>query len=230
VENATNLISLSSPSIGSIGGSFTMSGLTLLSTLQFTALQSVSQISWVSLPALSTLAFGTVGVTKAKSIHISDTVLNSLDGLNIISVETFKIDNNKKLVTYSTDLNNVTESLVIVANGFDLSLSMPKLTLVKNMEVQDVRNLNMPLLAKVTGSIRFDKNKFDTFFAPNLTETTADLSFVNNGELTNLTIPRLTKVGGGLTIHNNTLLEKVNGFPVLDTVGGAVKLRGNFTQ
>jgi hypothetical protein len=231
VDNVTQLISLSSSSIGSIGGKFTLQGLTLLSTLQFTALQSVGEISWITLPALSSLTFGTVGVTRVKTIRVSDTFLSSLDGLNVASVDTFGIDNNKRLVTYTTTLSNVTNLLSIAANGVGLTFKAPRLVWVKNMEVQGLGAIELNALRTVNASMKFDKNDFASFSAPNLTSTTdGDISFINNGALTNLSMGALIRTGGGFTIQNNTALEKINGFPNLKQVGGAVKLRGNFTE
>ena len=231
VNNVTQLVSLSSSSVTSIGGKFAMSGVTLLSTLSFTSLTAVNQISWIALPALSQLTFGTVGVTKVNTIRISDTFLSSLDGLNVATVDTFSIDNNKRLVTYTSSLTSVNTLLSITSNGDNLTISAPQLIWAKELEVQKVGNINLPALKVVNSSMKFDQNDFATFNAPNLTSTSSgDISFINNPNLTNITMPALTKTGGGFTIQNNTAMTTVNGFPNLRQVGGAVILRGSFSE
>ncbi|KAF4906810.1 Protein ecm33 [Colletotrichum viniferum] len=231
VTNATNLVGLSSSSLATIEGSFTMQGLTLLSDLRFTQLATVGSISWITLPALGSLVFGTAGVTKVNNIVISDTFLKSLDGLNVASVDELHINNNKNLVSYSNQLANATKTIEINSNGADLGITLPNLIWANEIIIADAAKVEMPSLEVVNSSIKFDKNTFTEFIAPNLTKCSdGDVSFINNVELANLSLPLLTKTGGGLTIQNNTLLQKIDGLPKLEQIGGAVLLRGNFSE
>ncbi|KAF5507726.1 Protein ecm33 [Colletotrichum aenigma] len=231
VTNATNLVGLSSSSLATIEGSFTMQGLTLLSDLRFTQLATVGSISWITLPALGSLVFGTAGVTKVNNIVISDTFLKSLDGLNVASVDELHINNNKNLVSYSNQLANATKTIEINSNGADLGITLPNLIWANEIIIADAAKVEMPSLEVVNSSIKFDKNTFTEFIAPNLTQCSdGDVSFINNVELANLSLPLLTKTGGGLTIQNNTLLQKIDGLPKLEQIGGAVLLRGNFSE
>ncbi|KAK6217197.1 GPI-anchored cell wall organization protein ecm33 [Colletotrichum tabaci] len=231
VTNVTQLVGLSSSTLASVEGTFKMQGLTVLSNLQFTSLTTVGSIDWVTLPALSSLVFGTAGVTKVNDILISDTFLKSLDGLNVASVDSLRINNNNQLVSYSNQLANATKTIEINSNGPDLGITLPNLIWAGEIIIADAAKVQMDSLEVVNGSIKFDKNTFTEFIAPNLTETSdGDVSFINNVELTNLSLPLLTKTGGGLTIQNNTLLQKIDGLPKLKQIGGAVLLRGNFTE
>ncbi|KAK2033324.1 hypothetical protein LX32DRAFT_581188 [Colletotrichum zoysiae] len=231
VTNVTQLVGLSSSTLASVEGAFKMQGLTVLSNLEFTSLTTVGSIDWVTLPALGSLVFGTAGVTKVNDILISDTFLKSLDGLNVASVDSLRINNNNQLVSYSNQLANATKTIEINSNGPDLGITLPNLVWAGEIIIADAAKVQMDSLAVVNGSIKFDKNTFTEFIAPNLTQTTdGDVSFINNIELTNLSLPLLTKTGGGLTIQNNTLLTKIDGLPQLKQIGGAVLLRGNFTE
>ncbi|WYZ41344.1 hypothetical protein EsH8_V_000239 [Colletotrichum jinshuiense] len=231
VTNVTGLVGLVSSTLASVEGTFKMQGLTLLSDLRFTSLTTVGSIDWVTLPALGSLVFGTAGVTKVNDILISDTFLKSLDGLNVASVDSLRINNNNQLVSYSNQLANATKTIEINSNGPDLGITLPNLIWAGDIIIADAAKVQMDSLAVVNGSIKFDKNTFTEFIAPNLTQTTdGDVSFINNVELTNLSLPLLTKTGGGLTIQNNTLLQKIDGLPKLKQIGGAVLLRGNFTD
>ncbi|KAF6839423.1 gpi-anchored cell wall organization protein [Colletotrichum plurivorum] len=231
VTNVTQLVGLTSSSLATIEGTFKMQGVTLLSDLRFSQLATVGSINWVTLPALGSIEFGTAGVTKVNSILISDTFLRSLDGLNVASVDDIHINNNRQLVSYSNQLANVTKTIEINSNGPDLSITLPNLIWANEIIIADAAEVKMPSLATVNSSIKFDKNTFTSFTAPNLTQCTdGDVSFINNVELTNLSLPLLKKTGGGLTIQNNTLLQKIDGLPKLEQVGGAVLLRGNFSE
>ncbi|KAL0942810.1 gpi-anchored cell wall organization protein [Colletotrichum truncatum] len=231
VTNATKLVGLTSSSLATIEGTFQMQGLTLLSDLQFSQLATVGSIDWVTLPALSSITFGTAGVTKVNNILISDTHLRSLDGLNVASVDSLRINNNNQLVSYSNQLANATKTIEINSNGPDLGITLPNLIWANEIIIADAAKVEMPSLETVNSSIKFDKNTFTSFIAPNLTQCTdGDVSFINNVELKNLSLPLLKKTGGGLTIQNNTLLEKIDGLPKLEQIGGAVLLRGNFSE
>lgn len=226
-----NLVStLKSDTTTEISGAFHLQNLTTLSTLSFSELTSVGSINWVSLTALDVLTF-TAGINSATSIVVSDTFLSSLDGLDVASADTININNNRRLVSYTSSLGNLTTLLNINANGLDLQVSFPELIWIANMTISNVSSFSVPSLTTVNGSMRFDSNFFTSFNAPNLTETTSgDISFVSNAELANITIPQLTTIGGGFLIANNTATDKINGFGKLKTVGGAINMRGNFTE
>ena len=226
-----NLVStLKSDTTTKISGAFHLQNLTTLSTLAFTELTSVGSIEWVSLTAIDVLTF-TAGIKTADSIVVSDTFLSNLDGLDVASASTININNNRRLVSYTSSLGNLTNLLNINANGLNLEVSFPELTWIANMTISNVSSFSIPSLKTVNGSMRFDSNFFTSFNAPNLTSTTSgDISFVSNAQLTNISLPQLTSIGGGFLIANNTAQGKIDGFGKLKTVGGAVNMRGNFTE
>lgn len=214
-----------------VGGAFLMQNVTRLSSLELPSLQKVKTLNWRTLNALDVLKIGPPGLIEAEEVTISDTFLSSLDGIDITSVKKMDINNNRRLAEFTTQLGNLSDNLNIQANGNSLKVSMPNLKWIANMTIANVSSFEVPSLVTVNGSARFDSNKFTTFSAPNLTSTrSGDLSFVGNAALTNITLPVLTSIGGGLLIANNTGLHDLTGFPSLKTVGGAVKLRGNFTD
>ena len=232
-ENAGGLTSLSSTSIGTITGDFTLTNLTLLSTLSMTDLVSVGTIGWTALPALSQLTFPAT-VSTATSVTISNTFLSTLDGINLDTVETLQIDNNNRLKTFSTQVSNVTSSVNINANGDSLVVTFPNLIWAANMTFRNVSSVSIPSLAVINGSLGFYGNYMTSICAPNLTAVgdtatgSGSLAFVSNDKLANLTIPQLATVGGALQIANNTGLSSIS-FPALTTVGGAIDFFGNFS-
>lgn len=222
------LTSLTSSTISSIGGTFTMKNVTFITTLSLEKLTKVKTLDWQTLSRLETVSFS---LSSADSVRISDTFLSTLDPISVTSVNTMQIDNNHRLTDWSSSLETLTGELIVTANGFGLEIDFPDLVWIANMTISNVSSISFPSLETVNGSMRFDSNFFESFSAPNMTTTaTGDLSFTDNGSLKNISFPSLTSVGGGFTIANNTELEKIDDFDQLKTVGGAVLLRGNFTS
>lgn len=224
---AVNLTSIEANSLTTIGANFALRELTILSTLNFPELKEVGNIAWEALPALQSLSF-TKEVTKADNVLISNTQLNSLDGINLEQVDTFNINNNAYLSSVDVQLGNITQSLIIQANGKKLVASFPNLEWAFNMTFRNCSDVKLPSLASVNGSMGFFDNFFETFSAPNLTESGGSLVFVSNPELTNISMPNLETIGGGYQIANNSQLMEIDGFPTLETVAGAIDFSGEF--
>ncbi|KAI0554561.1 GPI-anchored cell wall organization protein ecm33 [Xylaria curta] len=231
VKNNGAIQSLASSSLTTIGGDFILMNDTSLVSLTMPMLNSVGTIQWTTLSALNEPTFGNPGITKAKSVLVADTFVQNLDGLNVQSLTDMNINNNHRLSKFSTSIKTLSNALYVNSNALNMSMEMPNLEWIANMTIANVSTFSVPSLKTVNGSMRFDSNYFTNFFAPNLTEThDGDLSFVSNPQLQNISIPLLKKVGGGLTIANNTDLMKVDGLGSLADVGGAIKMRGSFDE
>ncbi|KAL2178138.1 uncharacterized protein P884DRAFT_198764 [Thermothelomyces heterothallicus CBS 202.75] len=229
VQNNGQIQTLQSSSLESIGGKFEINNATSLNVISFEKLTSATTVEWVSVTRLDTLTLGPL--TKAKSVRLSDTFLNTLDGFALSTVTDLKLDNNRRLSKYTSELTSLDGQLVIQANGLSLEVDLPKLVWITEMAIANVTKFSIPQLQVVNGSARFDSNFFETFSAPNLTHTEdGDISFVGNGFLKNMSFPKFTDLNGGLLIANNTGLDRVTFFPKLEKVTGAIKLRGNFTE
>jgi len=232
-ENAGQLTTFTSSSLGSISGTFNLNNLTLLSTLSFTDLTSVGDINFVALPALSQLTFPST-VKKANSLVISNTFLSTLDGINLMSAASIDINNNNRLQTFSTQIVNITSLLNIDSNGQQLSVEFPNLERAANMTLRKILSVTLPSLNTVTGSLSVVGSFATSILAPNLTSVgitdigSGGLAIDNNTALTNLSMPLLGKVGGAVQIANNTDLFNIT-FPVLSSVGGAIDFSGNFS-
>lgn len=234
--NNAGLVSLSAPDLKKVGGIFKLEGLAVLSTLDMGSLNSVKELQLLHLGGLSRLGFGTEGIKSADRVEISDTRLNSIEGVNVQSLAKMDINNNRHLAKFDSSIRNLTDVLNINANGLGgadggFQVALPNLEWIANMTISNVTEFKVPSLTNVTGNMRFDSNFFKSFSAANLTEVKdGEFSFVSNSNLQNISIPMLERIGGGFTIANNTDLNKVDGFPALKDIGGAVALRGSFTD
>ncbi len=232
VTNAIMLSSLSFGDLSSVGG-FELGGLTVLSELSMPQLTKVDQLNFTALPALQQLSFGGTGVTQASSILITNTGLSSLQGINNLQqVDFFNVNNNPSLQNISLQVTSIKNSLDIEANdGYvtGLQTSFPMLETAQNMTFRNCSSVSLPALANVTEDLGFYGNTMQSFAAPNLT-TCGGLIFVDNTDLTNISLPLLTSINASYQIANNTQLKIINGFQKLSIIGGALDFNGNFTE
>ncbi|KAK0654048.1 Protein ecm33 [Lasiodiplodia hormozganensis] len=225
--NATALTSLSADSLEEVD-TFHLDQLTVLGSLTFPKLTKVGAIEWSSLPALSELSF-TSGVKEADTVNIQNTFLSSLDGIALKEVSTFFIANNKYLKDITVQFTSIKDALTLSANADDLQASFPNLEWAYNMTFRNVSTISTPSLASLNGSLGFYGDSIKSYEAANLTTVGGSLSFVGNGQLTNISLDALEKVSGGFQIADNPKLHNAS-FPALETVGGALDFSGNLTD
>lgn len=232
VTNLDQLTTLSFPALESVIG-FELYALNALAVLSFPRLTTATQVNFTALASLQQLSFGTVGITKASSVLITNTGLSSLDGIsNLKSVDVFNVNNNLALTDITLKVTSIKNSLDIEANDVlasGLTVSFPFLETAQNMTFRNCSVILLPSLANVTEEVGFYGNNFQNFTAPNLT-TAGGLVFVDNTELTNISLPALTSINGTYQIANNTKLSKIDGFQSLSVVTGALDFSGNFTE
>lgn len=229
INNASQILSISSTTIESIEKRFQLQNLRDLNRLELSSLRTLNDIDMITLPQLRTLTFGSNGVTKASSIRISDTRLNDLSGLKLANVDTFSVDNNRELKSFNSDLVKVNAALVFSNNGKDMEITMEKLESAGEIELSSVKSFSAPALEKAK-SIKMNKNEELTKFkAGNLTTVDNSITFIDNKKLSQVSFPELTTIGD-MTIQNNTKLGEVAGFPKLERVKGGVILRGDFEK
>ncbi|KAH8169158.1 hypothetical protein LIA77_11284 [Sarocladium implicatum] len=230
VKNSS-ISGLTSSSINAISGKFVLQGCQFLRTLRMDSLTDVSEIEFTNLNALGGLTFGSSGQLKIDKITISDTHIDDLSGLNVVTVEDFLINNNARMKSFSSDLVNITGSagLRLEGNGKDMQLDLPELEMATELQFQDIKSISLPSLKKLNQSLKLDDNRELTdLSAPNLTEIGEALSLINNRKLSNVSFPKLETIGGDLTIVNNTAMLNVSGFPKLETIDGGIRMGGKF--
>ncbi|KAI5813446.1 hypothetical protein BZA77DRAFT_119970 [Pyronema omphalodes] len=226
-DGAADLVAFQAPGLRTIGGSFTLKGLIVLNNLAFPELVSVGDINWATLPALQTLGF-TKEVSKANSVLITDTLLNTLQGINLKTAERFNINNNRYLRSVDVALTQVSDLLLIESNGKGVNASFPDLKWANNITVRDAGDIYFPKLEKVNSSAAFVNNTFTTADFPELTAVGESFALISCSKLEKITANSLETVGGTFQLANNTKLTNVDGFGALRVVGGAIDLSGTF--
>jgi hypothetical protein len=229
VNNVSQITSLQSSDLESIGGTFLLNDDQILQSLSFPRLTRVRKIQWAGLPNLNSITF-TTGIQLAEEIDIRNTYLTDLKGImSVKSVTTFYLANNKFLNALELEMKNISNALTLEDNGEKMLATFPNLEWANNMTFRNCPNVSVPALRSTNGSLGFYENTLLSLSANNLTTIGDSFSITTNTELAELNLPSLTKVGGGLQIANNTLLDNID-LPALQSVGGALDFYGNFSK
>ncbi|KAJ5281482.1 Leucine rich repeat 5 [Penicillium angulare] len=221
-----NVTGITAASLETITGNFTLKRLTTLTTLSFAKLSSVGAIDWEVLPGVNSLDF-TTGITDVGDVNIIDTHLTSLDGITLKKVGQLDITENSYLKSCNiSNLEYATGQINFQGNYDSLEIDLPNLTNGTSMTFRNISSINIPKLKTLTGQLGFWNTDFDVLYAPDLTET-GDVVFTGNTKLTNVSLPALKTVDGGISISRNDKLQEID-LPKLSTVSGAIDLTGNF--
>lgn len=227
-DNA-NMRRLSAGDLETLDGEMHLDGLTALRAVDFPKLKTIDSIKWNALPNLQTIGF-TAEVEEAEKVDIQNTGLRSLKGINIQEVDTVFIANNGYIDTIAMQLGNVTTSLTLADNNENVKVQLPNLIWASNLTFRFCGSVELPSLQTLNGSLGLYNNGFESFSAPNLTSVGQALAFVANDQLSNLTFPLLTKIQGNLQLANNSALQTIDGFPNLESIGGAFDMSGNMSD
>ncbi|GAB0133475.1 hypothetical protein EsDP_00001882 [Epichloe bromicola] len=227
INNATQLIGISSSSINSIGGTLRLQGLQLLSSFNMQSLESVNKLELINLNQLSGLTLGTSGVTKATSIIIQDTFISDLNGLNVATADNITIANNARLNTFNSKIENVTYTLSVVRNAGSMKVKLANLENAGELDFRSIQSFDAPMLG-TAGRVSFQESpELLSISANNLTFINNSLTLYDNKKLSNISFTALKKIGGDMTIQKNGALTKINKFPELKQIG-SVLLGGSF--
>lgn len=229
INNATQLSSFSAPGLETVEDELSLTQLTILSTLALPLLTTVGTVNLVTLPALSSIQLNT-GITSLKSLVISDTSLETLDGFDITTLDTFNVNNNKELNSIDSALKTVNVALEVSFNSEDVEVSFDDLEWANNMTFRDISSISLSKLEAVNASLGFINNSISSIEIPTLTKLGGSLSIVSNDNLEEVDLSNLTSIGGGFVISNNSELGSIEGFDSLQTVAGAIIFVGNFTN
>ena len=122
-QNAGQLTAFLANDLTAVNGVFGLNNLTILSSLNFPRLVFVNEFEFISLPAIRVLNF-TAGVTT-NTVIVSNTQLNNLDGLEIVSVDVFNVNNNPYMSSITIPFQSVNHAVDIAANARDCVASFP---------------------------------------------------------------------------------------------------------
>ncbi|RCK63823.1 Sporulation-specific protein 22 [Candida viswanathii] len=225
IRKCPEVVRIEAPVMELISGSFTMFELTSLALISYPALKWVNVLDWRILPILSNVHFNNE-IQGIESITISDTSLTGFSGFLADTIENLDINNNRFLDTIESNVEVIRGKLHIGANANDAKVSLPKLKQINRLSVSNVERLNVDELESVEESLSLANNYFQQIKFPKLSYVGGTLSLSGNEMVNDLEFPNLSELGGGLVLTNNSLIERVNFFPKLRIIGGALELVG----
>jgi hypothetical protein len=159
-------------------------------------------------------------VTKVDNVLIMDTILRSLNGVNLVTDARFNSNNNRYLKTVDVALSTVSDKLVLESNGKGLNASFPNLKWSNNLTIHHAHIMYLPVFEKMNSSAAV----VNTF------TSVESFAIISSSKLTNILANSLESVGGTFQLANNTKLAIIDRFENLAVVGGAVDLSGVFTE
>ncbi|CDK27007.1 unnamed protein product [Kuraishia capsulata CBS 1993] len=229
VENSSQLMSIRGDNLANVDGSIYFSRLTSLKSISLPKLDSVDNIELKVLPLLSELNFPTK-MKRLSSLVISDTSLVELTGFVIDKLRILNLNNNRFMEKITSPVKEITEQLLISANSKDTKVSLSSLAWANNVTMRDIGTIDLGNLQVVESSAEFIENTFTSLKLPKLKNTGGTLSIIENVNLKEVEFPSMTDVAGGLMIEDNPQITRLNFFPSLSSIGGAIKFSGNFVE
>lgn len=223
-QNLEQLTAVSAANLTAINGAFNLDSLTILSTLDFPTLVFVNTMNMLGLPALQALNFD-AGPT-VNNLLISNTQLYDLNGLNIVAADIVNINNNPYLAIISLPFTKVTQSLNIRGNSDQTEADFAQLQTAADMSLGNISELSVPQLSLVSGSLGIVGTSVQHFDLALLETVGVNFEILEGPDLSSVSAPALTSVGGSLYFDNTTKLHTID-LPSLVTASGTW-LRGSF--
>jgi len=218
--------------------------LNINSNASLTSIVGLSNLSWIAggltigHSSVLTNLDGLSEITSIQSLFFHSlsalTDISGLSGLDSVKGQ-FSMDGCRNLTNLNglSHLSYVGGNFTLWGNGFtDINGLIHLQTIVGDLNIG--YNFRLPNLSGLDGvsafdgSVRIISNDILTNIDPlsNLSGV-VDLEINNNDALTFLPFDNLTSVGGNLTIIDNSVLPNLDGFSVLNTIGGDLEITGN---
>ncbi|RCI02878.1 hypothetical protein CU098_007534 [Rhizopus stolonifer] len=223
------LQAFSMPNLQGVNGEIRFANNKLLTSLNLAKLYAVRSFEVSVHPALNELRFA-AGLSEAEKITITDTTVTRVDGLKMKTTQDISVSNNIYLksfgLTNTTSVNNVLFS----SNSPNLRIDLSKVQSMRESTFRNVAGLNLDGLSRVSGDMSFISNSFDTLDMPSVTEISGTLTLTDNMQLNNLSMAKLSHLGGALSVSGNNNLVSITAFPNLQQVDGTLDITGGFDE
>jgi hypothetical protein len=236
INSSPLLEDIAAPSLFWINNNFTISDLPLLANLSLPSLSVVvNSLSWTNVPdlvrpMLRTEAdqYGNVGTNIYGDLTISSSGIEDLDFLNFGTfsrAQNIRIVDNKGLHVINLNTLEDAQSIYVTNNGPDTNVTLPALSHAGSLFLGGTSTVNVPRLANLDGNFVLSSNTLERFSAPEFFGVGGDVHIQDNMRLSDLSLPVLTEVGGGLsngsfTVTNNSALTNL----ILECLGGGTEV------
>jgi hypothetical protein len=254
ISSCPLLVDLSAPSLYWVNKNFTISNLPLLANLSLPTLSTVvDSLSWTGVPSLvqpnlrtEADQYGNVGANIYGDLTILSSGIQKLDFFNFGTFNRAQnvrvLENNDMRVINLTMLEDA-QLIHIANNGPDTSVELPALSHASALVLEGTSAVSVPRLVNLDGNFVLSGNTFEQFSAPAFVGIGGDVFIEENAVLSDLSLPVLTEIGGGLsngsfTVANNPaltslMLERLGGgtdVGVSGAIDGNASFSGNFER
>ncbi|GEQ67345.1 hypothetical protein JCM33374_g1009 [Metschnikowia sp. JCM 33374] len=228
IKDSDQLTRVDAYSLRVITETFKMEKLQSLGLVETPNLATVKTLDWQILPLLSQAALD--NLKDVQSITISDTSLETVAGFAGDKLYDLDINNNRFMESIQFDVEEVSNMLQITGNANNVEVNLGNLEKARNMSVSNVRDLNVTNLNKVEGSMTVVENTFTKVSFPALTRIDGSFRMADNNAAKEAVLGAVVEIGGGVSIVNNTALENISFFSSLQSIGGALELKGDIHE
>lgn len=203
VGGASQMSGLAASSLESVGGTFALDSLTTLTALNLPALTAVGTMRWVNLPSLQSFN-ASFGITKAQDVAISDTALDSVEGLNFTRVASIAITGNENLDSiHLNNLASVAGPLQITDNAWNTVVELPVLAHAGSVSLSNLSDVSIAALSQVDGDFMIAQSSFTRLSLSNLTTVGGTFRLTDNAKLSSADIPILRIINNGIMLSGS---------------------------
>jgi hypothetical protein len=208
-----------------------LSNLAVLTNITFPSWQTIDTLILNNIPAPTWVELSNTA-QQVNNLYVQDTQLEGLFGisLQLAQVEVLEVTGNRFLGDAVLEVGNITQQCVVRDNFGSMSLVLPNLTHVYNMQISNTSSISLPLLESVTSGLEISGNGISNLTIPALTYIGGDFNITDNPTLSELFISELVSMQGDLNIVDNPQLADVNGLDSLGFIGGSVDMSGMFAK
>lgn len=229
IEDEPGINKLEATNLKQIKESFKLQKLTSFSHMSVPKLQSVKQVDWVVLPMLSNVYLENE-IDDVEKITLADTSLSGFTGFSIDKLDHLDINNNRDLEIIHSNVTQITGNLHIAANSKNVRVALPHLESVRNISIHEISDLYASNIKEVKDTVNIINNDFETLSLKNLKDIGGTLNLYGNKALREVDFSALMKINGGLIISKNDKIEKIDFFPLLLLIDGAIEIDGNVKE
>lgn len=205
-----------------------MDSLQSMAMITVPKLESVKEMNLRILPILTHINMD--NLKNVKSLRLSDTALNRFSEIETKEMTTFDVNNNRYMESLTVNAEEVSDTFHIGGNARTITVNMNKLRKANNITVNRVQSVNLDNLEEISNSVSFTETDLSLLSLPKLTRVGGTMRVADNRALSNVSVNSLQDIGGGLLIVNNTILNDISFFTNLTVIGGGLDIEGNVLQ
>ena len=227
-RDSPSVIRVNAPELKHVSQDLHFERLTSLGIITANKLEHVNMLKLQIVPILTHVEIN--NISHVRSLVVSDTSLTTFPEIRTKEMTDFDVNNNRFMETLVASMETVSNAFKISGNAESTRVEMRKLRLASNVTVNRVGSVRMDNLEEIRNSASFFETDLSELSLPKLAKIGGSFRLADNHRLKDVNVTSLKDIGGGLLLVNNTLLTKIDQFNNLDVIGGGLEVEGNVTE